>query len=890
MGLFIQDMRSLVTSDLSLTIICILCCTTPLLARPNFIPKSFRTLDSKVPAIDAVIDAVSANRSDAEDQAFKDAFESEATGYNSCEMCVDYDGKGQCITMTQGLSKQSICLPSYAREDGCKKMTPDALCGPFMNCDVRPLLPYGNEFKCKMPMPTAGNKLYKVYNSSSECPKCRELHHITGSEDTTPGCLLVDGDFACIKPNFYAKAKEDGTCDHTLCPKYSRCLAKEDNGGENFLLKCMFDPKLLPKPPPQDDMKAAEAILEQIVKHSQLTNKEMAVITGSTDMEDKLKLIEDSIEAKCPPGKYQQKTIPVADAVMELEEDPLYRLRRVRREEDQGEVTKNNETVLDSLTCLMQEKAVADHVASDQLSTILSKCKGGPEEDPGLELSTEECDGAFAKDTQPDLNNLCILKDAQKYHNSVLNGSKDVWINMTQQSPSDVSDDNGGGEGEQQMVAKPDLESSDAETEEYGTNADQNTTDTGSDEKTVEYGTHERQNTTDEGENKDLVNMEPVEASGNKEIENTTDTGSEEKTVEYGTHEIQNTDESYYSEETTVAKQDVEGTDQTMAEEETTESVSTGEAGVKQDGDDKEVETEDASGLTVLKPTQEAENATEGNEGMNTEAGDKQNEDEKEVETEDVLGLTVLKPTQEAENTTDRNVETNTEAGDKQNEDEKEVETEDASGSTVLKPTQEAENTTEGNVETNTEAGVKQNGDEKEVETEDATGLTVLKPTEEAENATDGNGETITEAGFKQDEDGRFQTRWQVSNKKEVETKGESWLSDSTEEPENKSATEVNNDTNTETGDKQNEDEKERVAENDSGTEQETAEQGQEEIPDAEKVKEDAKKLRSRRVKKDTGEDDSSSSDSSGPNFDLSRMDDQVWSSKGEGSPWMKKT
>jgi len=467
-----------ITSDLQVTLIVILCTTTPLFARPqDFIPRRHNRWgvisEEEIPAIDAVkevaagpLAAGALRQLKLEENAFKEALDAEETGYNSCEMCVDFDGKGQCITMTEGQSKQSICLPNYAREDGCAKN-----CGRFMLCKIMPLLPHGNEFKCKMPKPTAGNKLYKVYNSSTNCPQCSRLHHLTpGAKDKTPGCLLVDGDFACIKPQFYAKATVDGTCDDALCPKYSRCFAKEDNGGKNFLLKCMFDPKLLPKPPPVLYMKKAEKILESIAENTKATNDQMKKIIGKKKMEDIDKEVEDSLEEKCPPVPHTHKAVPEAEPVMEDHplkgKDPIYRHKQFRRTKrdtnvkvkssvwnkknldsrQSGGQSQKPQFPLDSLTCLMEEKAVADHVAQNQMTQILSKCKGGGK-DSDQKLSTEECDSKFVKKTQPDLHNLCIIREVQKHQDSVLKESKD-WAKTTMQQPNEESDDNGGGDNE----------------------------------------------------------------------------------------------------------------------------------------------------------------------------------------------------------------------------------------------------------------------------------------------------------------------------------------------------------------------------------------------------------------------------------------------------------
>ena len=72
------------------------------------------------------------------DQAYRKlVFDSPRTSYNSCEKCIDYDGQGQCVYMSEGMRRQSICLPHYAREENCTQ--PNNVCGSLL-CVEKPLV------------------------------------------------------------------------------------------------------------------------------------------------------------------------------------------------------------------------------------------------------------------------------------------------------------------------------------------------------------------------------------------------------------------------------------------------------------------------------------------------------------------------------------------------------------------------------------------------------------------------------------------------------------------------------------------------------------------------------------------------------------------------------
>ena len=70
------------------------------------------------------------------------AFDGNHTGFRSCEMCTDRDGLGQCVYITEGKNegKQAMCLPSWAREQGCgDKASGTAICGSVFDCTEEPI-------------------------------------------------------------------------------------------------------------------------------------------------------------------------------------------------------------------------------------------------------------------------------------------------------------------------------------------------------------------------------------------------------------------------------------------------------------------------------------------------------------------------------------------------------------------------------------------------------------------------------------------------------------------------------------------------------------------------------------------------------------------------------
>ena len=70
------------------------------------------------------------------------AFDGNHTGFRSCEMCTDRDGLGQCVFITEGKNegKQAMCLPSWAREEGCgDKASGTAICGSVFDCTEEPI-------------------------------------------------------------------------------------------------------------------------------------------------------------------------------------------------------------------------------------------------------------------------------------------------------------------------------------------------------------------------------------------------------------------------------------------------------------------------------------------------------------------------------------------------------------------------------------------------------------------------------------------------------------------------------------------------------------------------------------------------------------------------------
>merc|ERR1711972_828491 len=115
---------------------------------------------------------------------------------------------------------------------------------------------------------------------------------------------------------------------------------------------------------------------------------------GLTNMQDETKKIESAILEKCPREEHPRKTVLKAEPVRE---DPLYRILKRHKRDLPGADLKNE--TMDTLTCLMKEKAVASEVASIQLKDILSTCsRDGDAKDD--DLFHEQCEAEYNKKTQ----------------------------------------------------------------------------------------------------------------------------------------------------------------------------------------------------------------------------------------------------------------------------------------------------------------------------------------------------------------------------------------------------------------------------------------------------------------------------------------------------------
>merc|ERR1719391_1676964 len=177
-------------------------------------------------------------------------------------------------------------------------------------------------------------------------------------------------------------------------------------------------------------MKKAETILESILELTKITNSQMEIITGGlTNSQEESKKIEESILEKCP-RQQPRKTVIKAEPVRE---DPLYRILKRTKRDLPGAKLKNE--TMDTLTCLMREKAIASEVASIQLKNMLSTCSGEDgEKDDDEKLFDEKCGEEYDKPTQPDL---CILEQAQKHTNSELKKGEETWKEIAEKSKSD---------------------------------------------------------------------------------------------------------------------------------------------------------------------------------------------------------------------------------------------------------------------------------------------------------------------------------------------------------------------------------------------------------------------------------------------------------------------
>ena len=64
----------------------------------------------------------------------------------------------------------------------------------------------GKEFKCHLP-DDVSTLPYRVVHESEECVDCAQSHE-EKDKDKTPGCLMVNSKYACLKPNFFEEAPQ----------------------------------------------------------------------------------------------------------------------------------------------------------------------------------------------------------------------------------------------------------------------------------------------------------------------------------------------------------------------------------------------------------------------------------------------------------------------------------------------------------------------------------------------------------------------------------------------------------------------------------------------------------------------------------------------------------
>jgi len=295
------------------------------------------------------------------------AFGAKETGYNSCEMCLDYDGHGQCITITEGRSKQSICLPYYAREEGCSS----DLCGAGANCYEEKLdeeSGNGIKFDCRMLKPDKKDAEYTKFYNEEECESCQN------STDTTGGCLLINNLYACILPSFFPEAAEKATCNSQLCPKYSKCSALKKKGKtrEYFLLQCLFDPALLPNPPSDEEVSKSLAVTGKILEEVTVKNNQLANITSVKVGDKERDEIRQTIDKTCSD---QTKTKVVVDKPAEEPRPQVF--FRVRRKRDATAPPQPITNAQDTLSCVIQEIVIAEGAESDHFSQVLEMCESG---------------------------------------------------------------------------------------------------------------------------------------------------------------------------------------------------------------------------------------------------------------------------------------------------------------------------------------------------------------------------------------------------------------------------------------------------------------------------------------------------------------------------------
>jgi len=360
----------------------------------------------------------------------KKAFTAKETGYNSCEMCLDYDGHGQCITITEGRSKQSICLPYYAREEGCSA----DLCGAGAKCYEEKLdeeKGKGIKFDCRMLKPDKKDAEYTKFYNEKECESCQK-----NDSDTTGGCLLINNLYACILPTFFPEA-EKAICDDTLCPKYSKCTALKKKGKtrEYFLLQCLFDSALLPNPPSDEDISKSLAVTEKILEEATVKNNQLANITSVKVGDEERNGIRQTIDKTCS-DQTKTKAVVVDKPAEEAKPQVFFRVRRRKRETTAPHPITNAQ---DTLSCLIQEIVIAEHAESDHFSQLLGECESGKKAKNAFKTLTldnsewtppQECKGKIDEESEPDRKVLCEILTVKNNENKNIRTNSGILKEM----------------------------------------------------------------------------------------------------------------------------------------------------------------------------------------------------------------------------------------------------------------------------------------------------------------------------------------------------------------------------------------------------------------------------------------------------------------------------
>jgi len=213
-----------------------------------------------------------------------------------------------------------------------------------------------------------------------------------------PACLLVNKVYACIKPAFFKEA-DKGVCKDYLCPKYSKCKAKHQDAGY-YLLRCIFDPGMLPLPPTFQANKIRVKDLESILAEVKKENTYLEKLVGKGNA----KSIRDDVQKE-------------ANTVCQGR---------------QG-IDKNEET----LTCMWKEITTRQIISSsiykalDNRNTLelcpknqteLSSPSSLNSSDPGMCYKDQRIEKELNKiiTKNPDIQKLCELKNAMTRQNSAL--------------------------------------------------------------------------------------------------------------------------------------------------------------------------------------------------------------------------------------------------------------------------------------------------------------------------------------------------------------------------------------------------------------------------------------------------------------------------------------